>query len=306
MITDLIVTNFQSWEDVQLELAPITVIVGKGDRGKSALLRAMVCALTNQGGDDFIRRGADKATVAMNINGHSLVWEKARGKGGEYDLDGVKFTKTGQSVPQEIQDATGFRALEVDKNYSVMPNVHEQFDPPFLVFESGSRTARILGKLTKVDTLVNAQIAARRDLKASETALSVAEQSIKSITGDLALLPDEKALRHEFNQVQQAVQEADELSNTRDRLRAAVRTYRAATRQAVDFSGLAAEHNKAFTAYAFWADAVDALERHYRAVASLADAALGLDVATEKLAQLKAEYEAACESVGVCEVCPWK
>lgn len=306
MITDLILENFQSWQSAQLELAPITVIVGKGDSGKSAILRAMIYALTNQGGDDFIRRGAARATVAMNVNGHSLVWEKARGKGGEYDLDGVKFTKTGQTVPAEIQEVTGFRALEVDKNYSVMPNIHQQFDPPFLVFESGSRMARILGKLTKVDTLVNAQMLARRDLKLAQGNAAVAQKESAEYQKKLDALPDVEALRDEYREVQQAVQEAKDAADARDRQEYEIRTYREAARKAVDYSGLAVQCQHAWSEVAQLELALANRERYYTAVASLADASLNLDRATEELAELAAIYKGECAAIGVCDTCPWR
>jgi DNA repair exonuclease SbcCD ATPase subunit len=306
MITHLLVENFQSWKEIQLELAPITVIVGKGDTGKSALLRAMIAALTNQGGDDFIRRGAAKATVGMVIDGHMLVWEKAKGVGGTYDLDGVQFTKTGQTVPKEIQDVTGFRALEVDKNYSVMPNIHGQFDQPFLVFESGSRMARILGKLTKVDTLVNAQMLARKDLKVAQDKLAVAQKQSAELQLKLDAMPDVEALRDEYNQVREAVQEASAATATHTAVEQAVRAYRTATRKTVDYSGLAEQCRKAREACARWDAAESAGERFYRAVAVLADAALGVDKTTERLAELTALYHSACSETGVCSSCPWK
>ena len=306
MITDLILENFQSWKSVQLELAEITVIVGKGDSGKSAILRAMIYALTNQGGDDFIRRGAARATVAMNVNGHSLVWEKARGKGGEYDLDGVKFTKTGQTVPAEIQEATGFRALEVDKNYSVMPNIHQQFDPPFLVFESGSRMARILGKLTKVDTLVTAQMLARKDLKAAQDALTAAQAHSAELREQLATLPDVEALRDEYNQVREAVQEATLAEAKAALAQLSVLSYREATSAAIDYTGLAAQCERARSDLGVFDLASTARERYYHAVAGVADAAIPLDSAVEELAELAALYKGGCEEQGVCLTCPWR
>src|SRR3990172_7353929 len=95
MLSHVSLRNFQSWKELDLELGRITVIVGRGNAGKSALLRALKYALTNKGGDGFIRHGQEEAVVGMAIDDHTLIWRKTKGKGGEYELDGNLFTKTG-------------------------------------------------------------------------------------------------------------------------------------------------------------------------------------------------------------------
>lgn len=167
MITNLALRNFQSWKKLDLELGPITVIVGRGMSGKSAIIRAIRYALTNRGGDSFIHEGQNEAAVALAFdNDTQVVWTKKRGKGGQYLLvtpsGKQKFSKTGTTVPEDIVAATGLRGITIDKD-TVFPQFHSQWDAPFLLDESGTRTARILGKMTKLDRLVQAQINCRRD-----------------------------------------------------------------------------------------------------------------------------------------------
>lgn len=50
------IANFQSLQDVDLELGPITIITGDNSKGKSALVRALQAVAFNRAGADFITR----------------------------------------------------------------------------------------------------------------------------------------------------------------------------------------------------------------------------------------------------------
>src|SRR3972149_7677268 len=89
MLRRVSVHGYQSLEDVDLELAPLTVIVGPSRSGKSALVRALRSAFFNATGAAFIRRGARAATVVLLFDdGTELSWEKVAGAGGVYVVSG--------------------------------------------------------------------------------------------------------------------------------------------------------------------------------------------------------------------------
>ena len=138
MITNLSLRNFQSHEKLDLEIEPITMFVGRGDAGKSAIKRAITYALQNRGGDGFIRLGKDACRVGITFDDTEfLMWEKKRGKGATYltscvsNGETLEYNKTGQTVPPEIVDQFRFRGIEIDKNTVIWPQLQGQHDRPY-------------------------------------------------------------------------------------------------------------------------------------------------------------------------------
>lgn len=313
MISHLSLRDFQSWRKLDLELAPITMIVGRGNTGKSAIVRAITYALTNQGGDGFIRFDAPQARVGIAFDdGLAVVWTKRRGAGAVYNMASPgeaaqEFTKTGQTVPPEVEAATRFRAIEVDKNYSVSPQLSQQFDKPFIVDESGSRTARILGKLTRLDVLVQAQVLCRRDRETTKRAGEQAQESVSYYGERLGALPDMAALRQAYLQARAQVQTARSLAEQSIEAAGAVLRYQEASAAlALPVAAAAEALTAARAAVDRYEEARTARDDHAQAVVNHTDAALGLDSARELLAQNQRVYEEVCRKNGVCETCPWK
>jgi len=168
MLKSVQIENYQSLKDVSLELAPLTVVVGESNKGKSAAVRALAALAFNEAGNEFIHRGEAYAAVTVELSsGNKVTWMK--GKTGRYVVDeGTEgervFTKIGQSVPEEIQALLGIRTLDVDGT-KLTPQVSDQFDPPFLLRESAGKAARVLAKMTQLDVVVSAAAECNRDLK---------------------------------------------------------------------------------------------------------------------------------------------
>lgn len=314
MIKRVSVRNFQSWKKLDLDLAPITMLVGKGNSGKSALLRAVTAALTNAGGEDFIRHGANQAKVLLEFeDGHSLLWTKPRGKGATYHIEdgegGVEeHTKTGQSVPVEIQEKFGFRPVEIDKAFDLWPQFKGPFDPPFLVFESGSRVARALGKLTRLDVFVQAQLNARREMDREQSEARVALEEADRRQQELDRLPDLDELRGKYDELRGIYERAEEKLATVTAGGEAIQAYRQASHSVPRGFFAKLDSKIQDTAEAISSGlSVQGLVREYRQyVSDLADSGCALDDAVERVAELTQEYHQACLEKGVCDTCPWK
>jgi len=314
MIERISLRNFQSWEKLDLDLAPVTMIVGRGNTGKSAIIRAVTYALTNQGGDAFIRNDAKEARVLIGFDdGTALLWSKPRGKGAVYNVllpsrEEREYTKTGQTTPPEILDLLGIRPVEIDKNLTLWPQLSQQFDPPFIIGESGSRIARILGKFTRLDVLVQAQILARRDVADARRQAQAAEESAAHYKSQLDKLPNVDELKDRYDRVRKQYERVRELTGIATQIEAAIQTYRdaEAAAQAGDPGDLAERASVLAGHFEHIGRAENALANLSRTVASLADRGVAVDEASEHLAQLKQEYENLCQAQGICETCPWK
>ncbi len=164
MLTSISVRDFQSLAEVDLELGPLTVIVGPGNSGKTAVVRALKALAFNRTGSDFIRHGQQQSVVIVETaEGGCIAWVK--GKAAAYMVGDRELTKMAGSVPEEVSDVLGIRRLEVEAGSQAVPQIHSQFDSPFLIAESPSKAARVVAKLTRLDVIVSAQTQAARDLK---------------------------------------------------------------------------------------------------------------------------------------------
>lgn len=166
-IDRLKVTNFQSVENADIEVGGLTVIVGHSNSGKSALVRALRAVARNVNAPSAVRAGKKVFTVAVHSGDTTVSIERGKSqstyrvsKGSEEAV----YTKAGRSVPDEVQKALALPVPEgPDLTFS------GQIDPPFLLAESGSVVAKVLGDLTNVSRLHAASKEAnRRRLEATK------------------------------------------------------------------------------------------------------------------------------------------
>jgi hypothetical protein len=168
MFRSITLTDYQSHQSTHLVFGPFTVIVGSSSSGKSAVVRALRLAAENARGVSYVRQGAQRCRVALELSGPadsldtSTVVTATRGKGvsaytlavaGAHERP-VEFTKCGSNVPDAVAEALGLGDSSLW--------VAGQFDSPFLLDETGSEVARVLGKLTNVNMIYAAVREANR------------------------------------------------------------------------------------------------------------------------------------------------
>lgn len=182
MLRSITLVNYQSHQLSKLELGPFTVVIGSSSSGKSAIVRAVRLVAENARGVTYVRQGTKQARVSLELvsaeGGEPTVVSVARGKGvSEYELslpgaaEPTVFTKCGTSVPEALADVMGFG----DSNLWIAG----QFDRPYLLDETGSAVAAVLGKLTNVTMIFAAVRECNR--RASE-----AGRRYKEASGELA------------------------------------------------------------------------------------------------------------------------
>jgi len=156
MITRIQIHDFQSIEELDIECGPITVIHGESDTGKSAVVRALYALAFNSYPTGHVRDGAKYSGVAVMVDDVMVAAEKGGGTN-DYivNVSGERqdFAKVGTIVPPEAEGWLGWRSLELDDGSRFTPNFGMQFDAPFLLTDSPSRRAKVLGTLTNVATL---------------------------------------------------------------------------------------------------------------------------------------------------------
>lgn len=191
-MTEVKIKNFQSIADADFKIEGFTVIVGKNNIGKSAVIRAIDAALTNQSGKDFIQVGKTKTSVEIKNKDIDIIWNKKETTS-SYTVNGQTYTKLNRAVPQPIIDA-GFDKMEIgDKK--VCPLIAPQFKPLFLVNETGPVVTEILASFYNIDTLSDADDSCQKDLKSQKSLLKLRESDLSDVVLKLEKYKDFEALK---------------------------------------------------------------------------------------------------------------
>lgn len=186
MISHIEVRNFQSLHHVELELHPLTVIVGPSSSGKSAFTRALRTLTSNKRGNEFISHGEKICTITAKTERGSVTLKRGKATNdNEYvvipDDDPAAqrtYTKLGGETPQEVSDFLGIQSKD-PINYA------GQFDKPYLLDPrdaSGGEVARVLGALTNVNVIFEAARESNRRKSSNAATLKTRAADLAAIT----------------------------------------------------------------------------------------------------------------------------
>ena len=185
----LIVKDFQAIDDADVEISGLTVVLGASNSGKSALVRALQSAITNQPPAGYVRRGAKFAHVSLEFgDGDSIVWEKGENHS-LYRVDGQTYEKTGRIAPDAVR-AKGFRPLvvgEASHDVQVAPQ-----HSPLLLMGKGSGTvlSSVVSSLSGLDPVMRAVRLVATDRQEASRQAAAAREEIESLDAQLSPLSD--------------------------------------------------------------------------------------------------------------------
>ena len=169
------VKGFQAIEHVELCIDRFTAIVGGSNIGKSSVVRALKCALTNSVGTSFVRHGIHctrllkgaktckcQASVHIVMDGFDLLWEKGDAVN-RYVFNGERYDKPGTGIP-EFLVKTGYSLVKIgDTSGSIQ--IADQFFPIFMLNQSGPAIAEAISDVSRLDRINRASKAAEKDRK---------------------------------------------------------------------------------------------------------------------------------------------
>lgn len=153
------IENFQSISSASLVINGVTCLVGPGNRGKTAIIRALGSLLYNDWQQSFMRRGAKYCRLKLefpvsDVHGVEYIELYKSSKDNKYTIsyrDGTvkEYPKTGKTVPEEIK-AIGFSLVETERGDRFNLNIQKQFDPQFML---GSADVSLTGFLNSIFNL---------------------------------------------------------------------------------------------------------------------------------------------------------
>lgn len=153
MLKRVVIDRFQSIKHADLSLGSFTVIVGPSSSGKSATLRSIRALVRNTNTPEFVSRGSTTFSVRGVFEDITVALERGKSKAVYILVNGKerRYDKCGVSVPSDVQDV-----LRMPDVGGVDLNLTTQFDTPFLLNETGTVAANVLGQLTHASTLYDA------------------------------------------------------------------------------------------------------------------------------------------------------
>jgi hypothetical protein len=175
------VKGFQSAEDVKFVIDGFTAIVGRSNIGKSALVRALKCALTNAEGVSFVRHSPECARVLRGVKtckcfasvhivteGFDLLWEKGDSIY-RYTFNGSEYDHPGKGIPEFLL-SSGVAPVRIGDDSGCI-QISNQFYPIFLLNQSGGVVAETISdvsKLTRINKATKLVEKDRRELQATK------------------------------------------------------------------------------------------------------------------------------------------
>lgn len=302
MFTRIRIRNFQSLDDVELELAPFTIVVGASNSGKSAVLRALRTLAFNATSPSFVTHGKKSAVLEAEFDGSKVMLERgpslATYRVFAGDAEAV-FAKAGTTVPDEIRELLKMAEVEGENL-----NFAFQFDRPFLLDETGTKAAKVLGDLTNINLVYEAvRETNRRRLESSAR--------LKVRIGDEARLKERLEEHRDLPDVARAVEalreahvEAVVQEHRVERLREVVDTVAAAETalahlvpiESVDVEGVEETARKVSRMRVLLRDVEALAHERQKAVADAEEA-------EAQIAALDEEHHDRLVALGTCPVC---
>lgn len=193
-MTEVEVRNFQSVEHAVFRIEGFTALVGRSNIGKSALVRAVKAALTGATGTDFVRHGglcarrlkdakACKCQTSVHIKreGFDLLWEKGDGVN-RYTFNGQVNDSVGSGTPSFLMD--GYAPIKIGDSKELL-QVSDQFDPIFLLNQTGGVVADVLSDVAHLDRVNIAMRMVEKDRREAVSTRKVREQDVVLLTQNL-------------------------------------------------------------------------------------------------------------------------
>lgn len=187
MSIKLYIKAFQSIEEAELEIDGFTVVTGPNNEGKSALVRAIKGAFSNYTGyqHGWVKHGHDALSVRMVFGeGSHFLWERGPDYS-RYEINDKILDKAGQFVPEEL-DVFKVHPITVGRNNKIWPQIADQFNQTFLVYEPGSVLAEAIADTERVGKLNSALRKAESDRKSCAAKARIRFEDLDSVKEELS------------------------------------------------------------------------------------------------------------------------
>jgi hypothetical protein len=193
-VIEIEVSNFQSIKHASIQVQGFTALVGRSNIGKSAFVRAVRAALTGAPSTSFVRHfdGCPRKTkgaktckcycsVRLRAKDFDLLWEKGDAIN-RYTFNGLVYDKAERGTPEFLQPA--YAPVKIGDEKSLL-QVADQFEPIFLLNQTGGVIADVLSDVANLDRVNVAIRLAEKDRREAVSTRKVREQDVVSLSDRL-------------------------------------------------------------------------------------------------------------------------
>ncbi len=198
---ELEVENFQSIRSASMKVDGFAAIVGKSNIGKSALVRAAQYALTGAVGTNFVRHGQDCdrrvknnkkcrcfSKVVIRTSKMEITWEKGD------NVNRYTVIRSGSDTPETYNGLDrgtpefllpDFQLVKVGDSKELI-QIPDQFEPIFLLNQSGPAVADVLSDVARLDRINLAMSYVAKDRKEMVARRKVRDEDVLTLKASLA------------------------------------------------------------------------------------------------------------------------
>lgn len=215
MLQSLTVRNFQAHRYRKIRFDPyLTCIIGKTDRGKSALVRALRWIAENRpSGKDFVRYGRKGASATLKVDGIRIT--RQRGKGNHYLINDRKLSSFNKTVPKDIAQILKMSGV----------NFQGQFDSPFWFTESPSQVSRNLNSVVNLSLMDDVLSNLASKVRKERERVDVLGEEVSELRSRLKTLAPIKTARKDLGSIVSLGERQNRLEKEAGRLDKAISAY---------------------------------------------------------------------------------
>ncbi|WP_320173664.1 AAA family ATPase [Maridesulfovibrio sp.] len=200
MIKKILLKNFLAHAETEIELGPgMTVLTGPNNSGKSSIVEALRCIATNPLPKHFIRHGAKKARVELEMDdGVRVAWIRKKAtawyevlRPGEEEWE--VYAKFGRNTPEDILNILRLNQVPLEGGKSLDVHIGNQRNPIFLLDQPSSVAAQFFASSSEASHLLAMQTELKNRVRAAKREKSFQQQKLDEIRAELdelQTLPD--------------------------------------------------------------------------------------------------------------------
>lgn len=171
MIESIKICGFQSHKRSIIHLSPgVSVILGKSDCGKSALLRAIRFVVYNKpAGDSFRNWSGSNTEVELTFSDGNVIKRTKTNSENSYTINDEKPLKAfGQGVPDEVQKILNMSYV----------NLQQQLDSHFLLSETSGEVAAHFNRVANISVIDKSVGKAKREITKTKQSIEHREADL--------------------------------------------------------------------------------------------------------------------------------
>lgn len=227
MSYELKVKNFQSIKNLTLPIKGFTALVGKSNRGKSAILRSLRTVLLNEWNAGFTTLDEKETEVTFSIPERTgylntvlpdmdIAEISVKKPANEYTLisfsgDTVKYPKVGKNVPEKFEDLN-LSPVITEREDVFNLNFQSQLDPLFLITSTDTEITSFINKVFDISRFEKALREMKTDDIRISKAVSNLEEELKTDYAESVLLEDKvKDLNLKVDLLSVAIKDTEKL-----------------------------------------------------------------------------------------------